>query len=591
MEIAELVVETISRQQRNRFPLPNAPGAPAFRERDVTTFLHKYESLAAFTATDVTESSVIAMFPYYCMQGPQVREKIMMMRGYTDRNWAALKKEMLVAFRYADSRPDSLVHTRRYLENLCADFAGRDDTEGLKNFFRTYDHISGVVTERGMMCEYERTEMLLRVLPKRLWRKAVTKLGMHPLEPSTFDYGKLHSWITAKITAAEALAMFEFVAPKSPAPTDMTAATPTASTAPTTSPAPTASTASTPPARTHTARQGTIRAGPTVRLGIIRVEPPQGQKVRRHHYVPPAPVRPHRSESTVTCRREPTPSNRPKPGQLRSQEPVTPNRQETVKLPRSDPIVLSRDQPAPSNRQMPAQPPQKPEPAPLEPVQPQRSEPESFPSNRRESVQPQQLDHPPCHYCANNEHNLRKCVELRMDLKKGIVSINNRDRLVLGTAGAEIPMAPAARDYRTIRDYARAGAPILSAPAPVPTPLPPSPIPAPRARSPPPPPPLPPGKLSRTSTPLLSPEQLTQLMREVTEHFAQSRRHEVVQEPPPPPAELSRISVPLQSPEQLTQLVQEVTEHFAQPRPRQTAHPSPAARKARKLEQQRSICV
>ncbi|KAF8241605.1 hypothetical protein K440DRAFT_235641 [Wilcoxina mikolae CBS 423.85] len=69
-----------------------------------------------------------------------------------------------------------------------------------------------------------------------------------------------------------------------------------------------------------------------------------------------------------------------------------------------------------------------------------------------------------------------------MDLKKGIISINNRDRLILGTAGAEIPMAPAARDYRTMRDYVRAGAPIL---------------------------PPPPAQLSRISVPLPSPEQFT----------------------------------------------------------------------------------
>ncbi|KAF8252158.1 hypothetical protein K440DRAFT_633369 [Wilcoxina mikolae CBS 423.85] len=636
MDIAGLLAEVITKH-RNAMPLPNTPGAPSFLGIDVMTFLHKYESLAAFTATDITESNVISIFPFYCAEGSDVREIVMMMRGYADRDWTALKKELLDTFRHADSR--ALIYTRQHLEELCAKFtashhriewAGFQNTDALKSFLRTFDHISGVVTERRIMCEYERTEMLLRALPKRLWRKAVTKLGMHPLEPSTFEYGKPHRWVTAKITAAEALAMFEFMAPKSRAATEMTPSTfpalttsasttpsasltsasmtvptapmtsenmttltspttpaalstilttPTAPMAPTTSPAlpssdplpspasttpvplmtsgtpttspapmtpttltaptasvtpmaptifttahnspaatdmtstssgtaspmtstvPTAPTAFTPRARTHTARQGTICAGPTVRLGIIRVEPPQGHKVRRHHYVQPEPIRPHRTESTVTCRSEP----------------------------------------APSNRQMPAQPPQKPEPAPLEPVQPQRPEPESFPSNRRESVQQQQLDHPPCHYCANNEHNLRKCVELRMDLKKGIVSINNRDRLILGTAGAEIPMAPAARDFHTIRDYARAGAPIL-----------------------PPSPPSPPPARSVLS---LSPP------------------------PPPPPAQSSRIPTPLVSPEQLTQLVREVVEHFTQPRPKQTARPPPAARKAQMLEQRRSICV
>jgi hypothetical protein len=34
------------------------------------------------------------------------------------------------------------------------------------SFLRTYDHISGVVTDGGMMVEYERTERLLCALPK-----------------------------------------------------------------------------------------------------------------------------------------------------------------------------------------------------------------------------------------------------------------------------------------------------------------------------------------------------------------------------------------------------------------------------------------
>jgi hypothetical protein len=78
-----------------------------------------------------------------------VREKVIMMRGYERRDWAALKKEMLDAFRYTDSRPHSLVYTCQYLEQLGGAFGGRDnDTESLKSFLRTYDHISGVVTDR-----------------------------------------------------------------------------------------------------------------------------------------------------------------------------------------------------------------------------------------------------------------------------------------------------------------------------------------------------------------------------------------------------------------------------------------------------------
>ncbi|KAF8254199.1 hypothetical protein K440DRAFT_635704 [Wilcoxina mikolae CBS 423.85] len=433
----------------------------------------KYESLATFTTTDVTESNDIAMFSYYCAE--EIREKVMMMRGYTDRDWAALKKELFDVFRYSDSWPDSLVYTRRYLEQFCAKVGGRDDMESLKSFLRTYDHISRIVTQSRMMCEYERIEILLHALSKRLWRKAISKLSMLPLEPSTFDYDKLQYWISAKISAAEALAMFEFLAPaaallttstaptspptspalttslalpsstSNPSSTSSTSMTPTTLTAPMalttptptgitfptnlavtmaptvertaalspppsaapmapaalmaptastnsmapmafmtpaitmapmasqaptttqtlsdstapiapmaplaviTSPTPMTSMACTPPARTQMARQGTIHTEPTVRLGIIRVESRQGQKICRHHYVQPEPVRPHRSDSTVT----------------------------------------SQSEPAPSNRQMPVQPPQKPEPAPPEPVQPYRQEP--APLNCQEFIQP-----PPC---------------------------------------------------------------------------------------------------------------------------------------------------------------------------------------------------
>ena len=149
-------------------PLLLSPGTPIFLSSDVTTFLHKYESIAAFTATDPSSRNVVVMLPYYCTEG--IGETVMMMRGDGRRDWAALKKEMLDAIWHNDSRPDSPVYTRQCLENLCAEFGGRDDTETLKSFLRMYDHISGVVTERGMMVEYERMEMLLRALPKRLWR-------------------------------------------------------------------------------------------------------------------------------------------------------------------------------------------------------------------------------------------------------------------------------------------------------------------------------------------------------------------------------------------------------------------------------------
>ncbi|KAF8249134.1 hypothetical protein K440DRAFT_641495 [Wilcoxina mikolae CBS 423.85] len=41
------------------------------------------------------------------------------------------------------------------------------------------------------------------------------------------------------------------------------------------------------------------------------------------------------------------------------------------------------------------------------------------------------------YYC-DDQHRLRRCADLRMDLENGIVSINDRDRLVLGRTGTEI---------------------------------------------------------------------------------------------------------------------------------------------------------
>jgi len=87
------------------------------------------------------------MFPYYCVEGSDVQDKVVMMRGYVERDWAVLRTEMLDAFRLAESRSREIIYRRRYLEDLCAEFEGRDDTETLKSFLCTYDHISGVVTE------------------------------------------------------------------------------------------------------------------------------------------------------------------------------------------------------------------------------------------------------------------------------------------------------------------------------------------------------------------------------------------------------------------------------------------------------------
>jgi hypothetical protein len=218
MEISRLYVEAISAatKYRNQMPLPLSPGAPIFLGSDVTTFLHKYESLAAFTSTDPTSSDAVTMFPYYCVDASNVRDTVVMMRGYVELDWAARKKEIGDAFHYTDSQPDSVVYTRQYLEYLCAEFVGHDNTESLKSFLRTYDHISGVVTKHGMMVEYERTEILLRALPKRLRRKAISELGFNPIEPRTFEYGKLNGWIAARIVAAGALPIFDFLAAAAP---------------------------------------------------------------------------------------------------------------------------------------------------------------------------------------------------------------------------------------------------------------------------------------------------------------------------------------------------------------------------------------
>jgi len=185
MEISRLLVEAISAAstQRNQISHPYSPGAPIFCRSDVTTFLHRYVSLAAFTSTDPSSTGAVPMFPYYCVEDSEVRDTVVMMRGYVERDWSVLRQEMLDAFRLADSRSQDVIYTRRYLEDLCARFGGRQDTVTLTSFLRTYDYISGVVTEHGMMVEYERPEMLLHALSKPLWRKAIAKLGLNLLEP------------------------------------------------------------------------------------------------------------------------------------------------------------------------------------------------------------------------------------------------------------------------------------------------------------------------------------------------------------------------------------------------------------------------
>jgi len=435
---------------------------------------------------------------------------------------------MLDAFLYTDSRPDSLVYTRQNLENLFAEFRGHDGTESVKSMLRTYDHISRVLTERGMMVKYERTEMSLCALPKRLWRKVILKLGLNPLDPCMFDYGKLKDWITSKIFAAEAVAMFEFLTPTAAlmtinartapptSPASIYSINPTAlatSLASTTSPAsalaspapfaPAAAETTTtipmaakvpsttamittlPSARSSAARQGTISAGPTVRLGMIRFEPPPGSPVRRHRFVQPK----DRQESGL------------------------PNHQVTDQQHRPQPTSLFNQRPAP------------------------------LPSHQDAVQPPRQRDVLSCH-SSSGQHHLRACVNLRTDLEDGVVCINNRDRPVLGRAGQEIPMTLAAHSDRTMRDFARAGPPVRST---LPPPQSPSqarsnsqPLPTSSSlTSPPSPPARPvspapsPARPTRPSAPLLSTEQLTQQMKQVMEHFARSQKVDVDEQPRP----------------------------------------------------------
>ncbi|KAF8541879.1 hypothetical protein BDD12DRAFT_877613 [Trichophaea hybrida] len=107
IKTAELVAKAISKD-RNQRALPHTLGAPTFHRVDVMVFLHQYESLVFFTSTKDTKSSISSMIPYYCVE-ELTQDKVMMMYGYMDRNWAALKKEMLDVIQYSNSQPDSLV--------------------------------------------------------------------------------------------------------------------------------------------------------------------------------------------------------------------------------------------------------------------------------------------------------------------------------------------------------------------------------------------------------------------------------------------------------------------------------------------------
>jgi hypothetical protein len=74
MEISQIHVEATSAatKQRNQMGLPLSPGSSIFLGSDVTTFLRKYESLAAFTNTDPTSSDAVTMLLYYCVEDSDV---------------------------------------------------------------------------------------------------------------------------------------------------------------------------------------------------------------------------------------------------------------------------------------------------------------------------------------------------------------------------------------------------------------------------------------------------------------------------------------------------------------------------------------
>jgi len=130
LEISRLLVEAISAAstQGNQMPLLYSPGAPIVRGSDVTTFIQPYESPAAFTSTDPSGSNAVMVFPYYYVDGSDVRDKVVMMYGHVERDWAVLRTEMLDPFRLADSRSRDVIYTRRCVEDFCTHFGGGDNS-------------------------------------------------------------------------------------------------------------------------------------------------------------------------------------------------------------------------------------------------------------------------------------------------------------------------------------------------------------------------------------------------------------------------------------------------------------------------------
>ena len=78
----------------------------------------------------------------------------------------------------------------------------------------------------------------MRTLSARMRTKSVGKLSPHPLQPSTFRYAALHSWIAAQIAAEDNLKLSELLhrdteppaAPLATGPPATPAATTTAAT-------------------------------------------------------------------------------------------------------------------------------------------------------------------------------------------------------------------------------------------------------------------------------------------------------------------------------------------------------------------------
>jgi hypothetical protein len=180
MEISPLHVEAIlaATKPRNQTPLLYSTGVSIVRGSDVTTFLHKYVRLTAFTRTYPSSPDAVTMFPYYCFERSDVQDPVVIIPGYVERDSAVVRTDMLGVFRYSDSQADLFAYARQYLEQLCstlrdrsrgcepAEFDGLDQTESFRTFLRTFNNISGVYTECRMMCEYDRTDLLPRALPK-----------------------------------------------------------------------------------------------------------------------------------------------------------------------------------------------------------------------------------------------------------------------------------------------------------------------------------------------------------------------------------------------------------------------------------------